>query len=55
MASINVTIDGVERKVDEGTTGPDVYGDRRDVVVMRVGGELRDLAARSRPATRSRR
>ena len=44
MSSINATIDGVERQVEQGTTGLDLYGDRRDVIVMRVGGELRDLA-----------
>ena len=44
MASINVTVDGDERKLDAGTTGADVYADRRDVVVMRLAGELRDLA-----------
>lgn len=45
MPSINATIDGVERQVDQGATGLDVYADRRDVVVMRVAGELRDLAS----------
>ncbi|MCB2414089.1 threonine--tRNA ligase [Demequina sp. TTPB684] len=45
MPSINATIDGVERQVEQGTTGLDLYGDRRDVVVMRVDGELKDLAA----------
>ncbi len=44
MANISVTVDGDERKLEAGTTGADVYADRRDVVVMRVGGELRDLA-----------
>ncbi len=44
MATINVTVDGDERKLDAGTTGADVYADRKDVVVMRVAGELRDLA-----------
>ncbi|WP_291379677.1 threonine--tRNA ligase [Demequina sp.] len=44
MPSINATIDGVERQVEQGTTGLDLYGDRRDVVVMRIAGELRDLA-----------
>lgn len=43
MPSINATIDGVERQVDQGTTGLEIFADRRDVVVMRVGGELRDL------------
>ena len=41
MATINVTVDGDGRKLDAGTTGADVYA---DVVVMRVAGELRDLA-----------
>ncbi|WP_291382690.1 threonine--tRNA ligase [Demequina sp.] len=49
MPSINATIDGVERQVEQGTTGLDVYGDRRDVVVMRVAGELRDLASEIHP------
>ncbi len=45
MASISVTVDGDERKLDAGTTGTHLFGDRRDVVVVRVDGELRDLAA----------
>lgn len=44
MPSINATIDGVERQVEQGTTGLDLFADRREVVVMRVNGELRDLA-----------
>ncbi len=44
MSSFNATFDGVERQVEQGTTGLDVYADRRDVVVMRIGGELVDLA-----------
>jgi threonyl-tRNA synthetase len=44
VASISVTVDGDERKLDAGTTGADVYADRRDVVVMRLAGDLRDLA-----------
>lgn len=44
MATITVTVDGDERTLDAGTTGADVYADRRDVVVMRLAGELRDLA-----------
>jgi len=41
---MTVTIDGNERPIDTGTTGLDVFRDRRDVVVMRVAGELVDLA-----------
>ncbi len=44
MPSITATIDGVERQVEQGTTGLDVYAARRDVVVMRVAGQLCDLA-----------
>ena len=44
MVSITVTVDGDERKLEAGTTGADVFADHRDVVVMRVAGELRDLA-----------
>ncbi|PKQ14237.1 MAG: threonine--tRNA ligase, partial [Actinobacteria bacterium HGW-Actinobacteria-8] len=44
VASISVTVDGDERILEAGTTGADLFGDRRDVVVMRVAGELCDLA-----------
>lgn len=37
------TIDGVDREVAAGTTGTDLYGDRADVIVMRVNGDLWDL------------
>ena len=40
---ITVTVDGATREVPEGTTGLDLFGDRREVVVVRVAGELRDL------------
>ncbi len=45
MSSFTATIDGVERELDEGTTGTDLFGERRDVIVARVDGDLRDLAA----------
>ncbi len=41
---ITVTVDGVETRVAQGTTGTDLFGERRDVVVVRVDGELKDLA-----------
>nr|WP_202627738.1 threonine--tRNA ligase [Cellulomonas sp. APG4] len=40
-----MTVDGDPREVDAGTTGTDLFGGRREVVVMRVDGELRDLAS----------
>ncbi|GIG39771.1 threonine--tRNA ligase [Cellulomonas phragmiteti] len=41
---ITLTVDGVETPVAQGTTGTELFADRRDVVVVRVDGELRDLA-----------
>ena len=46
MPTFSLTVDGDQRSVDDGTTGADLYADRRDVVVVRVDGELRDLASR---------
>ena len=43
MPQITLTIDGEQRDVDPGTTAADLFADRRDVVVVRVDGELRDL------------
>jgi threonyl-tRNA synthetase len=45
VSHISVIIDGVAQDCDEGTTASQVYADRRDVVVVRVNGELTDLAA----------
>ena len=44
MSEITLTIDGSPRNVDEGTTGTALFEGRRDVVVLRVDGELRDLS-----------
>ncbi|WNM25740.1 threonine--tRNA ligase [Demequina capsici] len=44
MSSLIATIDGTERELAAGTTGSDLFADRRDVIVMRVDGALRDLA-----------
>jgi threonyl-tRNA synthetase len=40
---LRITVDGGERAVPAGTTLAEVFADRRDVVVARVGGELMDL------------
>ncbi len=45
MPKITLTVDGAERIVEAGATGLDLFGERRDVVVVRVNGELTDLAA----------
>ncbi|MBP2217199.1 threonine--tRNA ligase [Arthrobacter sp. CAN_C5] len=40
---ITLLVDGEEHQVTTGTTGVDLFADRRDVVVVRVDGELVDL------------
>ncbi|MFC3299027.1 threonine--tRNA ligase [Arthrobacter agilis] len=40
---MKLIVDGEEAQATTGTTGAEVFFDRRDVVVMRVDGELRDL------------
>ncbi len=40
---ITLNVDGEETTVNTGTTGAELFFDRRDVVVMRVDGELKDL------------
>jgi threonyl-tRNA synthetase len=40
---ITLIVDGEEMKVTTGTTGAELFFDRREVVVARVDGELRDL------------
>jgi threonyl-tRNA synthetase len=44
VPSINLTVDGDQRQVESTTTGTDLFGDRREVVVMRINGELWDLS-----------
>jgi len=45
VSQLTITVDGEQREVTTGTTGLDLFGDRRDVVVQRVNGALKDLAA----------
>ncbi|MBT2247735.1 threonine--tRNA ligase [Arthrobacter sp. BHU FT2] len=40
---ITLVVDGEETKVTTGTTGAELFFERRDVVVARVNGELKDL------------
>jgi len=49
VSQFTVTVDGVERQVEQGTTGADVFADRRDVVVMRSAGRLLDLSRELEP------
>jgi len=41
--TLSLTVDGTEVTVEAGTTAADLFAQRRDVVVVRVDGELRDL------------
>jgi threonyl-tRNA synthetase len=45
VPQISVTIDGIQCDLAEGTTGTEVFADRREVVAVRLDGELTDLAA----------
>jgi len=40
---LSLTVDGASVTVEAGTTGADLFAGRRDVVVVRMDGELRDL------------
>lgn len=42
-SQITVHVAGSERTVEQGTTAADLFADDRQVLVARVGGELRDL------------
>ncbi|WP_010149400.1 threonine--tRNA ligase [Serinicoccus profundi] len=42
-SQITVNVAGSERAVDQGTTAADLFADDKQVVVARIGGELRDL------------
>ncbi|WAP53071.1 threonine--tRNA ligase [Arthrobacter sp. ATA002] len=44
-------VDGEETTVDTGTTGAQLFFDRRDVVVMRVDGVLKDLDTKLAPGS----
>ncbi|MFH5823212.1 threonine--tRNA ligase [Georgenia sp. AZ-5] len=44
MSEHHLTIDGVEQTVTGATPGTDLFAGRRDVVALKVDGELRDLA-----------
>ena len=41
--SVTLIVDGEEQQVTTGTTGADLFKEQRDVVVVRVNGELWDL------------
>ncbi|WP_152815194.1 threonine--tRNA ligase [Arthrobacter bussei] len=40
---MKLIVDGEEKQATTGTTGTELFSERRDVVVMRIDGELRDL------------
>ena len=41
--NITLTVNGEPREVEQGTTGTDLFGGDKAVLVMRIDGELRDL------------
>jgi len=44
VAELAITLDGSPRSLEEGTTGTDLFEGRKEVVALRIDGELRDLA-----------
>ena len=42
---VTITLDGTQTTVTTTTTGTELFADRKDVVVVRVGGQLQDLAS----------
>ncbi len=44
LVSVVATVDTVPTTVPVGTTGTELFAERREVVVMRVNGELKDLS-----------
>ncbi len=44
LVSVVATVDSVPTTVPVGTTGTELFAERREVVVMRVNGELKDLS-----------
>jgi threonyl-tRNA synthetase len=40
---MKLIVDGEEKQATTGTTGTELFSERRDVVVMRIDGDLRDL------------
>ena len=43
LSQVTFQLDGQETTVTAGTTGTELFADRREVVVLRINGELRDL------------
>ena len=42
---VTITLDGTQTTVTTTTTGTELFADRKDIVVVRVGGQLKDLAS----------
>ncbi|WP_058233871.1 threonine--tRNA ligase [Devriesea agamarum] len=43
MPALNITLDGRLHQIEEGTTGTDLFTGRKEIVALRIDGELRDL------------
>lgn len=44
MAQHDITLDGIQQQIEEGTTGTELFATTPSVVALRIDGELRDLA-----------
>lgn len=52
QASMSIYLDGKHTEIQTGTTGTELFTDQRDVVAMKVNGELKDLFVQLEPEDR---
>ena len=46
MAQIAITLDEAQQRIEEGTTGTELFEGRSEIIALRIDGELRDLSER---------
>ena len=46
MAQIAITLDEAQQRIEEGTTGTELFEGRTEIIALRIDGELRDLSDR---------
>ena len=43
LSSISITVNGEAKEVEATTTGVELFADDKDIIAVRLNGELRDL------------
>src|SRR5699024_1987294 len=46
VAQIAITLDEAQQRIEEGTTGTELFEGRSEIIALRIDGELRDLSER---------